>query len=240
MLFLRSVLFAVAFYTFTAVSSVASSVVSILRPKSLHGFSRGWSHCWLFLYRVICGVRYEVRGREHLPAGGCILAMKHQSVWDTCALFAIFDEPVYVLKSELMLIPFFGWTLARLGCVPVKRGTGRSALESMIRGTRAALDAGHTVVIFPEGTRTAVGAPAAYKSGISHLCAELGVGCVPVALNSGLLWPRRRFLKPPGVITVEILPPIPAGLDRKALMDLLVERIESASLRLLEPSRQDA
>jgi 1-acyl-sn-glycerol-3-phosphate acyltransferase len=117
------------------------------------------------MYRKICGVSYEVRGRENVPAGGCVIAMKHQSVWDTCAMFAIFDRPVYVLKSELMFIPFFGWALARLGCIPVKRGTGKSALDTMVRGTRAALAKGQQVVIFPEGTRTRVGQPANYKTG---------------------------------------------------------------------------
>ena len=232
MLALRSIVFSVLFYGLFAASAVAAAVISVLAPKSLAPFAALWSRTWLRMYRAICGVSYEIRGRENLPAGGCLLAMKHQSVWDTCALFALFERPVYVLKSELMFIPFFGWALARLGCIPVKRGTGKSALDNMVRGTRRALQQGKQVVIFPEGTRTRVGDPASYKTGISHLYKDLAVACVPVALNSGMLWPRRSFLRPPGVIRMQILAAIPPGMDRKQMFDLMVDRIEGATQRL--------
>jgi 1-acyl-sn-glycerol-3-phosphate acyltransferase len=232
MLALRSVVFSILFYAWFAVSAVLATLISLILPKRLPAFARFWSHSWLAMYRKICGVSYEVRGRENVPAGGCVIAMKHQSVWDTCAMFAIFDRPVYVLKSELMFIPFFGWALARLGCIPVKRGTGKSALDTMVRGTRAALDKGKQVVIFPEGTRTRVGQPANYKTGISHLYTALGVPCVPAALNSGLFWPRRSFSRPPGVITVEVLPLIPPGLERRIMFERLVSGIESTAERL--------
>lgn len=234
MLAIRSLIFSLLFYGFFALSAVAAAVISLVAPNSLVPFTRFWSRSWLGMYRGICGVTYEVRGQENVPRGGCLLAMKHQSVWDTCALFAIFERPVYVLKSELMLIPFFGWALARLGCIPVKRGTGKSALDNMVRGTRIALAHDKQVVIFPEGTRTAIGQPANYKTGISHLYTSLEVACIPVALNSGALWPRRTFLRPAGVIRVEILAPIPPGLERKEMFDLMVDRIESAAARLSE------
>jgi 1-acyl-sn-glycerol-3-phosphate acyltransferase len=232
MLVLRSLIFSILFYVFFAVSAVVAAAISLISPKSLPPFARFWSRTWLVMYRSICGVTYQVRGMENIPHGGCLLAMKHQSVWDTCALFAIFDRPVYVLKSELMFIPFFGWALARLGCIPVKRGTGKSALDNMVRGTRIALTQSKQVVIFPEGTRTMIGQAANYKSGISHLYTALEVACIPVALNSGALWPRRSFLRPPGIICVEVLTPIPPGLGRKEMFDLLVGKIEAASDRL--------
>jgi 1-acyl-sn-glycerol-3-phosphate acyltransferase len=232
MLALRSLLFAVLFYGLFAVSAIAAAVISVVMPKSLAPFAALWSRTWLAMYRRICGVSYEVRGRENLPAGGCLLAIKHQSVWDTCAMFAIFERPVFVLKNELMFIPFFGWALARLGCVPVKRGTGKSALDNMVRGTRKALGQGKQVVIFPEGTRTRVGDSASYKSGISHLYKDLEVACVPVALNSGMFWPRHSFLRPPGVVRMQILPMIPPGMARKQMFELLVERIEGATRQL--------
>jgi len=235
MLVIRSLVFSILFYGFFAVSAVAAAAISIVSPKHLPPFARFWSRAWLSLYRVICGVSYEVQGMENVPKGGCLLAMKHQSVWDTCALFAIFDRPVYVLKSELMFIPFFGWALARLGCIPVKRGTGKSALDTMVRGTGIALAQNKQVVIFPEGTRTVVGQPRSYKTGISHLYTALEVACIPVALNSGTLWPRRSFLRPPGVIRVEVLAPIPAGMDRKEMFELLVATIEEVSDRLCKP-----
>ncbi|MEA3158914.1 MAG: 1-acyl-sn-glycerol-3-phosphate acyltransferase [Gammaproteobacteria bacterium] len=232
MLALRSLLFSILFYVFFAVSAVAATAISLISPRSLPPFARLWSRTWLAMYRTICGVTYEVRGTENIPHGGCLLAVKHQSVWDTCALFAIFDRPVFVLKSELMFIPFFGWALARLGCIPVKRGTGKSALDNMVRGTRVALSQNKQVVIFPEGTRTMIGQAPNYKSGISHLYTALEVTCIPVALNSGALWPRRSFLRPPGIISIEVLAPIPPGLDRKEMFDLLVSKIEDASARL--------
>lgn len=232
MLVFRSLIFAVLFYAFTAISAVVATLIALVLPKQLAAFARFWSRTWLATYKNICGVSYELRGKENIPQGGCILAIKHQSVWDTCALFAIFDRPVYVLKSELMVIPFFGWALARLGCIPVKRGTGKRALDDMVRGTRIALMQTKQVVIFPEGTRTRVGQVASYKTGISHLYSALGVACVPVALNSGMLWPRRKFLRPPGLIIVQILPPIPPGLDRKEMFDRLVSSIEDVSQRL--------
>ena len=232
MLLLRSAIFSILFYAWFASSAVLATLISLLWPKRLPGFARFWSRTWLAMYRAICGVSYEVRGRENIPTGGCVVAMKHQSVWDTCAMFAIFDRPVYVLKSELMLIPFFGWALARLGCIPVRRGTGKSALDTMVNGTRTALANGKQVLIFPEGTRTRVGQPAAYKTGISHLYAALGVACVPAALNSGRFWPRRSFLRPPGLIVVEVLPLIPPGLDRRVMFERLVAGIESAADRL--------
>jgi len=232
MLALRSLIFSSLFYGLFAVSAVAAAIISVVAPKSLPPFTRLWSRTWLGMYRIICGVTYEVTGRENLPSGGCLLAIKHQSVWDTSALFAVFDRPVFVLKSELMIIPFFGWALARLGCIPVKRGTGKSALDNMVRGTRVALGQGKQVVIFPEGTRTRVGDAASYKTGISHLYKDLGVACVPVALNSGMLWPRHSFLRPPGLIRMQILAAIPPGMDRKQMFDVMVERIETASQRL--------
>jgi 1-acyl-sn-glycerol-3-phosphate acyltransferase len=237
MLILRSLLFSILFYGFFAVCAVAATGISLISPKSLPSFTRFWSRAWLAMYRAICGVNYEVRGKENIPHGGCLLAVKHQSVWDTCALFAIFDRPVYVLKSELMFIPFFGWALARLGCIPVKRGTGKSALDNMVQGTRTALTQGKQVVIFPEGTRTMIGQPASYKTGISHLYVALGVTCVPVALNSGAFWPRRKFLRPPGTIVVEVLAPISPGFGRKEMFDLMVGKIESASERLYNSNK---
>jgi 1-acyl-sn-glycerol-3-phosphate acyltransferase len=232
MLVLRSLIFSILFYGFFAVCAVAAAGISLISPRSLQPFTRFWSRSWLAMYRAICGVNYEVRGKENIPHGGCLLAMKHQSVWDTCALFAIFDRPVFVLKSELMFIPFFGWALARLGCIPVKRGTGKSALDNMVRGTRIALTQNKQVVIFPEGTRTVIGQAANYKTGISHLYAALEVTCVPVALNSGALWPRRKFLRPPGTIVLDVLSPISPGFGRKEMFDLMVGKIEEACARL--------
>lgn len=233
MLLLRSLIFNAFLYVFTAISSVLAMTIAMTAPRHSPGFARWWSRTWLAAYRGICGVTYQVRGREHLVAGGCVIVMKHQSTWDTFAMFAIFPEPVFVFKSELSHVPFFGWTLLRMGCIPVTRGAGKSALTSMIQGTLAARDRGKQIVIFPEGTRGTIGTEPSYKSGVSHLYHAIGGAFVPVALNSGRLWPRRSFLRPPGTITVEILPVIPPGLTRQDMQRRVVEQIETASLALL-------
>jgi 1-acyl-sn-glycerol-3-phosphate acyltransferase len=232
MVILRSIVFNVFLYLFTAVCSVIAMGAAIFWPSRVWTVARLWSLAWLSGYRLICGVAYRVNGAEHVPPGPCIIAMKHQSTWDTFALFAIFHRPVFVLKRELFWVPVFGWVLKRLGCIGVKRGSGKSALKSMIQGARAACDLGHQVVIFPEGTRTAVGAPSDYKSGVSYLYEILQVACVPVALNSGVLWPRRTMRRPPGLITVEILSAIPAGLPRRDMFQRMTSDIETAAERL--------
>ena len=227
MLVIRSLLFNIFFYVFTALCSVVAMLLAIVWPSRLMKMARLWSLAWLYLYKLTCGVRYEVSGTENVPDGTCIIAMKHQSIWESCAIFAIFGRPIFVLKSELMWIPIFGWVMKRMGCISIRRGAGRAALANMIRGARAALARGNQIVIFPEGTRSAPGAQPSYKSGVSHLYTALQLSCVPVALNSGILWPRRRFLRPPGVITVQILPAISPGLPRRQMFERLVHDIEA-------------
>lgn len=230
MLFLRSVAFNVFLYAFTALCTILAVSAAVVWPSRLWTVARLWSRGWLRAYRSICGVSYRVQGAENVPrTGACIIAMKHQSTWDTFALYAIFEHPVFVLKSELMWIPLFGVALKQLGCIAVKRGTGRAALESMIEGARTASSLGRQIVIFPEGTRSEPGVPGNYKSGVSHLYVHLGVPCVPAALNSGSFWPRRSLLRPAGVITVDILPAIPPGLPRREMFDRMTQDIETAS-----------
>jgi len=228
MLAVRSATFNIVFYAFTALCSIIAVFFAIFWPSRLLIVPRLWSHGWLYAYQRLCGVSYRVHGAEHVPAGPCIIAMKHQSIWESCAVFAIFTRPVFVLKSELLWVPVFGWVLKRMGCIGVKRGTGRLALQSMIRGAREAAAHGCQIVVFPEGTRSAPGSPLAYKSGVSHLYTALQLPCVPVALNSGVLWPRRRFLRPPGVISVRILPAILPGLPRQQMFERMVHDIEEA------------
>jgi 1-acyl-sn-glycerol-3-phosphate acyltransferase len=232
MLVVRSLVFNVLFYVFTALCSVLGMLLAIVWPSRLMSMARLWSLGWLYAYKLICGVKHEVQGAEHVPGGTCIIAMKHQSIWESCAVFAMFRRPIFVLKSELMWIPIFGWVMKRMGCISIRRGAGRLALASMIQGAREAMAHGNQIVIFPEGTRSAPGALPSYKSGISHLYAALQVSCVPVALNSGILWPRRRFLRPPGLISVRVLPAIPAGLPRKQMFDHMILDIETACQQL--------
>lgn len=230
----RSLAFAIAFYVATALFLVLGSPL-LLGPRRwamaglrLHGLTCVW------LLRVIAGTRLEVRGREHLPAGACLVAAKHQSAWDTFGLIPLFRDPAVVLKAELTLIPLYGWFCRKFEHIIVSRERAAVALKAMLATSRERIEQGREIVIFPEGTRTPPGAPPDYKPGIVALYEALGQTCVPMALNSGLYWPRRSLMRYPGTIVVEFLEPIPPGLDRRTFRALVEGRIEEASLRLIQ------
>ncbi|PVE26075.1 1-acyl-sn-glycerol-3-phosphate acyltransferase [Microvirga sp. KLBC 81] len=239
MLFVRSLLFNTAFYA-NLVLWLVMLLPGLLVPRRVFiRFAQAWAHSSLWLLRVLAGIRIEVRGREKIPAGGALVAAKHQSLWETFALVTLFDDPTFILKRELMWIPFFGWYLWKAGCVPVNRKAGSSALMQMTARAREEAQHGRQIIIFPEGTRRPPGAPPAYKYGVAHLYNNLGFPCIPVALNSGLYWPRRRFIRRPGTIRVEVLDPIAPGLSREAFFKLVQERIEETSSRLLAEGRRE-
>lgn len=194
---------------------------------------KGWAFSSLHLLRWTTGIKWEVRGLENLPKGGCIIACKHQSMWETFALFPYLDKPVYILKSELLRIPFFGWFCKRAGHISVERGQHAKALREMTKSAKAAVDRGGQLVIFPEGTRRAPGAAPAYKTGFTFLYKSLGVPMVPAALNSGLFWPRRRFQRYSGTIIVSLGPHIPAGEEAKQVQVQVVEMIEAETSNLI-------
>ena len=192
-----------------------------------------WARASLWWLKLICGTTYEVRGREHIPDGPAIVAGKHQSLWETFALLPLVDDPAVVLKRELTWIPLFGWFALKFRMLPVVRDAGAGALKRLIGHAKQAISINRQIIIFPEGTRRAPGAAPAYKPGAAALYLNLGVPCVPFALNSGLYWPRRRFLRYPGKIIIEFLPAIPAGLKRKDYSLRLEEAIETATSRLV-------
>jgi 1-acyl-sn-glycerol-3-phosphate acyltransferase len=170
---------------------------------------------------------------EKIPPGPLIVASKHQSSWETFALLTLFADPTFIVKRELMWIPWFGWYIWKARMIPVDRGAGTQALVLMTEKARVELQHDRQLVIFPEGTRRAIGAEPAYKFGVAHLYAEIGVPCLPVALNSGLAWPRRKFLRYPGTVRVEILDPIPPGIARGEFFQRLRSDIEQATARLV-------
>lgn len=233
MIVVRSVLFNVAFYVTLALYLIAALPLLVLPGRAIVGMAKLWGRTSVWLLRVICGVGVEWRGLDRIPPGGLLVASKHQSMWETFALLALFDHPSFILKRELTWLPLFGWYTRKAGMIPVDRTAGRGALLGMARAARVLLDHGRQIIIFPEGTRSAPGAAPDYKPGIALLYAELGVPCLPVALNSGLYWPRRRFLRPPGTILVEVLDPIPPGLARRTFLQRLEETIEPATARLV-------
>jgi 1-acyl-sn-glycerol-3-phosphate acyltransferase len=219
-------------------------VMGLLGSPLLLGPRRGvlwaialWSRLALWGLRWIVGLKVEVRGLEHRPAGAGLVAAKHQGMLDTIAPFAVLPDPCFVLKRELMRLPVFGWYAGRSGMIPVHRGGGSSAVRALNAAARDRLQHARQIVIFPEGTRREPGAPPAYKSGVAALYRDLGFACTPMATNSGLFWPAHGFVRRPGVAVFEFLEPIPPGLKRAEFMRLLEERIEAASDRLLAEGR---
>lgn len=237
MTFLRSALFNLLFLGGTAVTAVAALPLLLAPQRFLAAYVRGWARLMIALLRVVCGIRLEVRGREHIPPGAAVIAAKHQSAFDTIVWLMLLPPgrppPVYVLKKELLSIPIWGTLARRCGHVAVDRAAGASALRAMVRAARARLAEGRPVVIFPEGTRSAPGQRLPYQPGVAALAMASGAPVVPVATDSGLSWGRRAFHKRPGTIHVSVLPPLPAGLERAALMQALECAIETETTRLL-------
>lgn len=230
---IRSILFTIAFYAATVAMLLGLSW-TLLAPRSwAMAAARAHAKVSLWLQRVIVGTDFIVRGREKLPAGAVLVASKHQSAWDTIVLVPLLRDPALVMKQELKWIPIYGWFSAKIGMIFVRRKAGLMALRQMARDARAQAAADREVVIFPEGTRRAPGAPPDYKPGVIMLYEFLGLPCCPIAVNSGLYWPRRSWRRYPGTIIVEFLDPIPPGLPRKEFTDRLQRAIEGASDRLL-------
>jgi 1-acyl-sn-glycerol-3-phosphate acyltransferase len=233
-IFLRSLAFNVLFYLTMAVWIVAALPTFVMPRAVLVRMVKAWGRWNIWLMRVICGTRVKILGTGRIPKGPLIIASKHQSMWETFALFSLIDQPVFILKRELTWIPFFGWYLMKTGMIGIDRKAGIRSLKMLARMTREQMHLGRQLVIFPEGTRRPIGAPPAYKSGVAMIYAEGGVPCIPVALNSGLCWPRRTFLRYPGTITVEFLDPLPPGLRRDEFMSRLMASIEGATASLVE------
>ena len=207
-------------------------------PRLMLAHSRAWMRGVQFLLARIVGLEYEVRGRPRGDSRPAIFAFKHQSAWETLAIHLLLDGAVIALKRELTQIPLFGWVLLHAGMIRIDRKGGPRALRGLIEGGRAALARGAPIVIFPEGTRVPPGEQRPYQPGVAALYRHLDCPVVPVALNSGVFWPRRSFVKRPGRIVVEFLPPIEPGLERKAFMAELHDRLETATARLVADARR--
>jgi 1-acyl-sn-glycerol-3-phosphate acyltransferase len=235
----RSILFNLLFYLNLLVHFIVAIPTLAMPRRAIVRVTQFWAHTNFWLLRVVCGISVEWRGLEKISPGGLLVASKHQSMWETFALMARFHDPAFILKRELMWIPFFGWYSWKSGMIPVDRGRGSQALIGMTEYARNALTQNRQIVIFPEGTRRPPGAEPKYKYGIVHLYAETGMACLPVALNSGLFWPRRSFRRYPGTIVVEFLDPIGPGLDKQTFSDALQRAIESATARLVAEGERE-
>jgi 1-acyl-sn-glycerol-3-phosphate acyltransferase len=239
LIFLRSLVFNVLFYLFLVLWILFALPTFLMPRKAILTVAKWWAKSSLFLVRIICGTKVEFRGVEKIPQGPLMVAAKHQSMWETFALLPFFDQPLYILKRELKWIPFFGWYLLKADMIDVEREAGGRALRNMTRRAGEAVREGRQLIIFPEGTRRPVDAPPRYKHGVAQIYKESGVTCLPVALNSGLFWPRRTFMRYPGTIVVEFLDPLPPGLSRDEFIDRIRNVIEGATDRIVKDGREE-
>ncbi len=230
---LRSTVFAAILILITPVFAAIALLTFPLPPLTRYRIITAWTRCIIWAARAICGIRYRVIGAENIPQKPCVILSKHQSAWETLAFQLIFPPQVWVLKKELLRVPFFGWGLAMLSPIAIDRSLRREALQQLIEQGQQRLDAGFSIVIFPEGTRIPPGARGKYRPGGARLAVQTGTAVLPVAHNAGRCWGRNAFLKHPGLVTVSIGPLIsPEGLDAETLSARVEHWIEDEMLQL--------
>jgi 1-acyl-sn-glycerol-3-phosphate acyltransferase len=237
---IRSVVFNILFYLNLFLHLIAALPTLVMTPRSVIFLAKNWARTNIWLLKAVCGIHVEFVGREKIPPGPLIVAAKHQSLLETFALIPLFENPVFIVKRELMWIPFFGWYVWKAGMIPVDRGARGQALIAMTERATAQINRGRQLIIFPEGTRRAPDAEPAYKYGVVQLYAAAGVPCLPIALNSGMFWGRRSFKRYPGTVRIEILDPIPPGLEKPVFFERLKDDIETATARLIAASKRES
>ncbi|MBJ3777183.1 lysophospholipid acyltransferase family protein [Acuticoccus mangrovi] len=235
----RTAVYAVLATAYFIAMSVGGLWSMLFPARRMRWVMTFWIRGDLFLLRLIVGQRVEILGRQNLPTGPAIVAAKHQAAWETMVLVVLVDKGTTILKKELLAIPLYGWYARFFGMIPVDRSKGAAALKDLVVRARAAMDDGFQLVIYPEGTRRLPGAPPDYKPGTAYLYDQLKVPIVPIALNSGMFWPRRRFVRYPGTITLSVLPPIPAGLPRKEAAQRMQDAIERETDRLVTLAQKE-
>jgi 1-acyl-sn-glycerol-3-phosphate acyltransferase len=229
----RSLVFVALFYLWSVFVAVGLSPL-LLGPRQLvMKMINVWGKGIVWLLEICCDIKVEVRGKQYMPTSGALVASKHQCMFDVFAEFAWLPNACFVTKKELMWIPFFSWWAYKTRMIVVDREGGATTMRKLIKDAKDRFADNRQLLIFPEGTRTAPGAPPAYKPGVAGIYREIDVPVHPVATNSGVHWPAHGFIRTPGVIVFEYLEPIPPGLKRAEFMRLLEERIETASNKLL-------
>lgn len=231
---IRSGVFLVALTGWTLLIGLPSLVLLPFPKLCLHVI-RCWNRGVMCLTRIILRIRCVFHNKADDRSAPVVIAARHQSALDTFALWLAYDNPAFILKKELLLIPFFGWYLAQTNPIAIDRRAGRLAVEQIVQQAKQRLQQGRSVVIFPEGTRTPVGQAPQYRRGGITALYELGYPVVPVALNTGLFWPKRGAKKP-GTASFEWLPALPAELSSEEVLPALAARLNEASERLLSAS----
>ncbi|MBV1701676.1 MAG: 1-acyl-sn-glycerol-3-phosphate acyltransferase [Hyphomicrobiales bacterium] len=232
MILLRSLIFNLAFYI-TLTGLVIGGIPCMFMDRfAIFALARLWAKSSIFLLDKICGTKFEFRNLDKVPKGALLVAAKHESIFETFALTLAFDDFTYILKRQLLYIPLFGSYLRTAEQVDIDRKKGSSALRQAAARAREVLANGRQFLIYVEGTRRPAGAPPSYKFGATHIYRETNTPCLPVALNTGLFWPRRSFMRYPGTIVIEFLDIIPPGLDKNEFAQQLESSIETACNRL--------
>lgn len=235
---LRSTIFNIAFLGGSLFYSVFLLWLMVLPQKLAYRAVRLYFLYVDFITRHIQGITFEARGLENLPKDGCyIVAAKHQSAYETLKLMLVLDNPAFVLKRELAWVPLWGWYPLKLGMIAIDRGSGTKAMASISRRAKKIKAAGRPIILFPQGTRVAVGVKAPYKFGMAKLYRDLKVPVVPMALNSGVFWPRYGWIKKPGKVIFEFLPALPADMPPSQMMETLEQQLESESDKLVLEAR---
>jgi 1-acyl-sn-glycerol-3-phosphate acyltransferase len=215
MTFVRSVLFTLVFYLGSIPVVIAAGLGALFGQEAVIAGSRRWAQYHYWCVRWILGIRVVVEGR--FPTGACIIAMKHESMLEAIEILRLIDRPATVFKAELIRIPVWGWVARRHGVIPISREAGSAALRMMLKAAREAAAADRPIVIFPEGTRVSPGERPDLRPGIAGLYKTLGLPVYPVALNTGRLWPKGKFLRYSGIVTMRVGDPIPPGLPREEI-----------------------
>jgi len=237
-IFLRSLVFNILFYVVFLFWSLIALPTFLMPRSAMLKVASWWAKTNILLMGAICNIKVEFRGVEKIPKGPLIVASKHQSMWETISLLHFFEAPFFVVKRELKFIPLFGLFLIKTNMVAIDRSAAGRALLAVMRRAAEEVRRGRQFVIFPEGTRRPVGAPPHYKAGVGLIYTECGVPCLPVALNSGLFWPRRTFMRYPGTLVVEFLDPLPAGLPRGEFLSRIETGIEDATNRIVAVAQE--
>ena len=194
-----------------------------------------WAKIIIFSLKKVCGINYKIINQQNIPNSPCIFACKHQSMWETVIMHLIINQPVYAYKTELLKIPFYGWFLNAMSGIKVQRKGGASALKYVLEQAKKYLNKNQSIVIFPQGTRVEVFSDISqhpYQPGIIALYQHCQVPVVPIALNSGLFWPKKLFSHKSGTILIEFLPPINIGLTKQQFIQTLTLQLEEKSKQL--------
>jgi len=227
MLLIRSVLFNLYFFLITPVFSLLLILFRPLGFKAAWFWAKLWSRSTLAAARLICGIRVEIEGRENFPDEACVVIAKHQSALETIAMPMLVPPYAWILKRELFYIPIFGWALAAIGTIAIRRGNPREAIKQVIEQGDERLAENRWVVIFPEGTRSAVGTTGNYQPGGIVVAQKAGAAILPLAMNTGTCWPKRGFIKKPGTVTFKFLPLIDAETVSSAKRNDLLEQLKT-------------